>query len=69
MTQKAFFEEHVSTPDIYRNSPFQFEQTAALNESTEFIGEKSAMGIQWDEGILMPCAQRLFPENVGTKKE
>jgi hypothetical protein len=48
MTKKAFFEEVVLTPDVYRSTPFQYDLTAPLSQRIQTFGESHLFGRQWN---------------------
>jgi hypothetical protein len=48
MTKKAFFEEVVLTPDVYRSTPFQFDLTVTPSQRIQTFGHNHLFGRQWN---------------------
>jgi hypothetical protein len=60
MTKKAFFEEVVLTPDVYRSTPFQYDLTATPSIRTETFGHSHLFGRQWN-GLIGNQSPRPEP--------
>ncbi len=60
MTEKAFFEEDVSTPDVYRSTPFQFDRTVIPAQQTKTYGKTILFGELW-EGKIKDLKYDLKP--------
>lgn len=63
MTKRAFFEEAVLAPDIYRSTPFQYDLTATPSQRTETFGKRLLFGKQWD-GKVMNLSPHPEPKPV-----
>lgn len=63
MTNKAFFEEVVLTPDVYRSTPFQYDLTAIPSQKTQTFGHSILFGRQWN-GMMGNQAPRPEPKAV-----
>jgi len=63
MTKKAFFEEAVLTPDVYRSTPFQYDLTVTPSQRTQTFGHSHLFGRQWN-GLIGNQSPRLEPKAV-----
>ena len=46
MNKKAFFEVVAIAPDVYRNTPYQFDVTAPASQKTKIFGKRFQFGQQ-----------------------